>query len=111
MACTIKLQIENYENAQRVKHILDIAQVENPYNITMDDIVSAIMNLDKQTRTTLADYLRSAKVQQVSEKDIKEHHFISNTTIDGLKEAYPELAIANSGYASFKPSMVVLLIK
>ena len=94
MACTIKLQIENYDNAQRVKHILDIAQVENPYNITMDDIVSAIMNLDKQTRTTLADYLRSAKVQQVSEKDIKEHHFISNTTIDGLKEAYPDLAIA-----------------
>lgn len=94
MACTLKLQIENYEDAQRVNHTLDIAQIENPYNITMDDIVNAIMKLDKQTRTTLADYLRSAKVQQFSEKDIKEHHFISNTTIDGLKETYPDLATA-----------------
>ena len=62
MACTLKFLINNYENAELTEHLIDIAQIENPSNITMDDVVAAIMKLDKEKRSTLAGYLRSAKV-------------------------------------------------
>lgn len=94
MKCTLKFLINNYKNAELVEHLIDIADIEDPSNITMKDVVKAIMGLDKEKRSTLADYLRSAKVQPFSEKDIKNHRFISNITIDGLKESYPDLAQA-----------------
>ena len=94
MVCTLKFLINNYENAKLTQHLIDIDQVENPSNITMGDVVAIIMRLGKEKRSTLADYLRSAKVQPFSEKDVKNHRFISNTTIDGLKESYPDLAAA-----------------
>ena len=93
MNCEIKFQITNLVNGKRETNLLTIAKI-NKSTVTLDEVAEALLKSDKNTREKIANALRAAKVQSLTEDDIKNHRFVSNTTLDGLKEKYPDLKSA-----------------
>ena len=94
MPCDIKLQITSYNSEKNVeeqqfKTIKKGVGEDQP--LLFSDIAEYIMRLPKKERATLASKLRQAKVQKLTNTDVKNHNFISNTTIDALKNKYPDL--------------------
>lgn len=93
MNCEIKFQITNLVDGKRETSLLTIAKI-NKSTVTLDEVAEALLKSDKNTREKIANALRAAKVQSLTEDDIKNHRFVSNTTLDGLKEKYPDLKSA-----------------
>ena len=90
MPCTVKLQITNLKDGEKVPQLLSIFNVPNA-NVTLDQIAKAILNLDKGKRSQIAEALREASVQTLTEDDIKNHQFVSNTTLEGLQKEFTDL--------------------
>lgn len=95
MNCTVKFQITNLIDGKKVTDLLPIFQV-NKSTVTLEEVAEALLKSDNNTRKKIAEALRTAKVQSLTEDDIKNHIFVSNTTLDGLKEKYPDLKSAFS---------------
>lgn len=57
---------------------------------TFNQLVNFIKQLPIKDREALADLLKSAKAKTLTEKDIKDYIFISNTNLDELFEQYPQ---------------------
>lgn len=93
MSCIVKLQFELFNSETKQKELQEepLYEVDNDYNPSIDDIVEYIIKMPKSKRNTLAAQFRAANVQKFSTSDIKNHIFISNTSIDTLKEEYPDL--------------------
>ena len=107
MSCIAKLQITNLINGEKVTSLLPILQVPDA-NVTIEQLAEALLKLDKDSRKQIADALREAKVQNLTEDDIKQHRFVSNTSLDGLKEEFPELKQA---YPLFKTDETPIIVK
>ena len=90
MPCTVKLQITNLKDGEKVPQLLSIFNVPNA-NVTLDQIAKAILNLDKGKRSQIAEALREASVQTLTEDDVKNHQFVSNTTLEGLQKEFTDL--------------------
>ena len=83
MACDIKIQVGDNEPI--------IIKKDSNGNIQFSEVTEYIMSLPKSTRSKIAAQLRAAKSQVMTDKDIKEHNFISNTNIEELIEQFPQL--------------------
>lgn len=90
MACIAKLQITNLVNGEKVTDLLPILQVKDA-NVTLNQLAEAILKLDKDSRTKIANALREARIQTLTEDDIKNHQFVSNTTLDSLQNEFKQL--------------------
>lgn len=92
MACDVKVQVKIYNPETKSIQVQQKTIKKGiDKQITFNDVVDYILQLPKSDRVKLAAQLRAAKVQPITESDIKNHHFISNITLDGLKEKYPDL--------------------
>ena len=94
MPCDIKLQITSYNQDKEIeeKQLKTIKKgVGEDQPLLFSDVAEYIMRLPKNERTLLAAKLRQAKIQKLTNTDVKNHIFISNTTIDALKLKYPDL--------------------
>ena len=92
MACDIKIQVKLFNpETKNVQVQQKTIKKGVERGATFNDVVNYILQLPKSDRTRLAAQLRAAKVQAITNEDIKNHHFISNITLDGLKEKYPDL--------------------
>lgn len=108
MACIAKLQIMNRnEDGEKTTELLSISEVPNA-NVTLDQIAEAILRLPKEKRTQIAATLREASIQTLTEDDIKNHQFISNTTLEGLQKEISELAVE---YPDFTTDETPIIIK
>ena len=108
MACIAKLQITNRnEDGEKTTQLLSISEVPNA-NVTLDQIAEAILRLPKEKRTQIAAALREANVQTLTEDDIKNHQFVSNTTLEGLQKEINELAVE---YPNFITDETPIIIK
>ena len=108
MACIAKLQITNRnEDGEKITQLLSISEVPNA-NVTLDQIAEAILRLPKEKRTQIAAALREANVQTLTEDDIKNHQFVSNTTLEGLQKEISELAVE---YRNFTTDETPIIIK
>lgn len=108
MACIAKLQITNRnEDGEKITQLLSISEVPNA-NVTLDQIAEAILRLPKEKRTQIAAALREANVQTLTEDDIKNHQFVSNTTLEGLQKEISELAVE---YPNFTTDETPIIIK
>ena len=74
MNCEIKFQITNLVNGKRETNLLTIAKI-NKSTVTLDEVAEALLKSDKNTREKIANALRAAKVQSLTEDDIKNHRF------------------------------------
>ena len=106
MPCTVKLQITNLKDGEKVPQLLSIFNVPNA-NVTLDQIAKAILNLDKGKRSQIAEALREASVQTLTEDDVKNHQFVSNTTLEGLQKEFTDLKQAFPNISTEETSILV----
>ena len=97
MACDLTLQISNYNVETNKKEVIPVplGQIGEDQNISIDYIADVISKLDKETRSTLAAQLRAAKVQNITNKTVKDHQIISNISLNDLVKQYPDLSKYN----------------
>lgn len=108
MPCTAKLQITTRnEDGKKTTTLLPISSVPNA-NVIIDQIAEAILKADKEKRSQIAAALREASVQTLTEDDIKNHQFVSNTTLKGLQHEIRELAVE---YPDFTTDETPIIIK
>lgn len=97
MGCGINILINQKENGQSKQQSITLLEktagnTDTDIQINMDQVVELLTQLPSSKRTQLAAMLRVARSQSLTEKDCKEHQFVSNTDIETLQKEYPDLA-------------------
>lgn len=93
MLCDVKLRVQSWNNDTKSIETkdLDLGKIKDNEELTFDLVTELLMKLPENERFKLQQSLMAAKVQTLKESDIiKGRTLISNTTIDSLKEKYPE---------------------
>lgn len=94
MACEVKIltTIYNPETNKVETMPITIGTVDESEQITMDRVVELFSTLSPSERQNLSNTIVKAKQQNITDKMIKDHQFIGNTTVGELLERYPALA-------------------
>lgn len=112
MPCDVKLRVKSWNNDTKSIETkdLDLGKIKDNEELTFDLVTELLMKLPENERFILQQSLMAAKVQTLKESDIiKGRTLISNTTIDSLKEKYPEYKDAYPNILS-KPEDNYILI-
>lgn len=101
MPCDIKLQVTYLQNIEgsngrtfKEEHTGNTTLFKGvPENekVDLSQVVKYVMSLSKAEREKLASRLRDANTFTLTNRNIKNFNFISNTTPEEMLEAYPEL--------------------
>ena len=93
MECKIQLQLTNYNKDTNKKDdiLIPLGNIQEDQNISLDIVAQAIAKLSIEDREQLANKLKAARIQKVTEDTIKEHQIMSNISLNDLVKQYPDL--------------------